>query len=754
MAAVSTIVFAIPAVLRRAGVAGWLVNAATVGALVATLTFMFGRGSGLLWLIPTPNTFGRFQQLVEAGIKSIREQGLPAQATDGVLFLLAAGVGLIAILMDVLAISLRWPALSGLPLLVPVAVPGLLVGSAADAFALVVTSVGFLAILRVDALMRQSRHTRPPEGIPAAPGGDAQQRQRPAQLGGSIVIGSLGIVSALTLGAIIPVSPAIGPVAGSSGGQFFFGGAINPMIDLGKDLRRPNATAALHYMTTASQPPYFKLLTLDQFVGTTWAARSDPVRPGNTVDDIDKPLGLSADVESTETTTAVTIDRLSTRWLPAPTPATNVEGLTGTWGWGSDSLTILSTSSTTRGQEYTVTALNLKPTAEQLRASGTDYPVAALQNLELPTARPTIVDETAKSLAAGTASKYDAAVALQNYLRSGEFSYDTESPVEDGYDGGGLDVIGKFLEVKRGYCVQFASTMAVMARVMGIPARVALGYLPGTPSSQRTDDPARYDIDSDDLHTWPELYFGGVGWVPFEPTPSRGAVPAYSRADATPPTSGPARPNQEYTPADLGALGGSESQLQDTSSVPRLGLILAGALAVVLLLVPGVMRRLVRERRRRRIRLGQSGALEAWAELTDTALDHGVQVRDTETPREFADHLEMRAGTAGNEVAAALGRLVVVEERYRYARPERVVAGGDATCLADDLDRLISAVRAGATTRERVLATALPASLWRAMSRWRAQRDRRTGRKSSIAAEVSAGVERAAYAAHRSDLGP
>uniref|UniRef100_UPI001C69395D hypothetical protein n=1 Tax=Cryobacterium sp. TaxID=1926290 RepID=UPI001C69395D len=56
--------------------------------------------------------------------------------------------------MDVLVISLRWPALSGLPLLVPVAVPGLLVGSAADSLALVVTSVGFLAILRVDALMR------------------------------------------------------------------------------------------------------------------------------------------------------------------------------------------------------------------------------------------------------------------------------------------------------------------------------------------------------------------------------------------------------------------------------------------------------------------------------------------------------------------------------------------------------------------------------------------------------------------------
>nr|WP_181716053.1 hypothetical protein [Cryobacterium sp.] len=92
MAAVSTIVFVIPAVLRRVGIVGWLVNAATVGALVATLTFMFGLGrSGLLWLIPTPNTFGRFQQLVEAGIKSIREQGIPAQATDGVLFLLAAG---------------------------------------------------------------------------------------------------------------------------------------------------------------------------------------------------------------------------------------------------------------------------------------------------------------------------------------------------------------------------------------------------------------------------------------------------------------------------------------------------------------------------------------------------------------------------------------------------------------------------------------------------------------------------------------
>ena len=97
-----------------------------------------------------------------------------------------------------------------------------------------------------------------------------------------------------------------------------------------------------------------------------------------------------------------------------------------------------------------------------------------------------------------------------------------EAPVDDGYDGDGFEVIAEFLEKKSGYCVHFSSAMAILARMAGIPARISLGYLPGD-RVVGADTRLSYTVGTDDLHAWPELYFSGVGWVPFEPTPGAGS---------------------------------------------------------------------------------------------------------------------------------------------------------------------------------------------------------------------------------------
>jgi transglutaminase-like putative cysteine protease len=74
-----------------------------------------------------------------------------------------------------------------------------------------------------------------------------------------------------------------------------------------------------------------------------------------------------------------------------------------------------------------------------------------------------------------------------------------------------------FLAERRGYCEQFAGTYAAVARMLGLPSRVAVGFTPG---EQRDD--GRYYVQGKYAHAWPEIYFDGVGWVPFEPTPERG----------------------------------------------------------------------------------------------------------------------------------------------------------------------------------------------------------------------------------------
>ena len=723
MAFIGGLVLVSSALLRRLGAARALVPAVACGVQLATITLLFGGGTGLFWLVPTPESFDRFGGLIDAGLGSIAAQSTPAEPTAGILFLLAVGVGLIAVLMDVLAVTLGWPALAGLPVLVPVAAPGLLVAGGTDIVALTLAAAAFLVLLRVDVRERGAAEDEVRDLARGAPRVVSPVRRGARKPGwAALVVGGIGIVSALLLSAVTPAL-TVGGLAGNGASGVLFGGGINPSIDLGQDLRRPEARSALHYTTTANQPPYFRLLTLDRFVGTTWTARPTPADPRNTVDSIDRPPGLSAAVKTTLTSTAIVIDQVQTTWLPSPSPPKRVVGLIGRWYWSSQAMTIESSDSTTSGQSYTVTALDVEPTATQLRDSGTNYPAGLASSLHLPADRPAIIDRTARQVTAGTTGPYDAALALQEYLRGGAFSYDTRAPVADGYDGSGVDVIGTFLQVRKGYCVHFASAMAVMARVLGIPARLALGYLPGSRTINGQQDPNRYNVDSHDLHAWPELYFAGVGWVPFEPTPGRGTVPDYaqpaasapqSRTDASQPD-GSSRTKDNGRPAGPGAPGTATGQAEAGATAARVGVLLVLMLAV--LLAPGVTRRVRRVLRRRRILSGRGGPPDAWAEITDTALDHGVPVRDTQTPRELAARLTELVGGDGAVTAAvhALDRLLVAEERHRYGRPGHGPAPEAGAMLVGDLAVVLRALHAGSAPRARALAIVLPASLWGAV---------------------------------------
>jgi transglutaminase-like putative cysteine protease len=719
--------------LRRAGLPVSLGPLAGFGVLVLMLTLLFGAGSGWLWLIPTGETIDRFRDLVLSGTVSIEQQSTPAEATAGILFLLSAGAGVIAILIDTLAVILRVTALAGLPVLVPLLVPGGALGGEANLQALVLTAVAYLLLLHVEIRMRRAGSRAGPPAA-AGPGTVAPARRRvPGALGGAAVVGSVAIVAAIVVSVATPVLPGGNLTGARPGSSLLFANGVSPMINLGQDLRRPDAEPVLHYRTTATRPPYLRLLTLDEFSGRNWTAALAPGSRANSVDDIDLPPGLSPDITTSETITTIGIDNLATRWLPAPAPARSVTGLLGAWYWNESTGSIASPGDTTRGQEYTVTALTLEPTAEQLRQAAGDYPEEIRRSLTLPPETPTLIGDTAREVTAGTATAYDAARALQDYLRGSEFSYDIEAPVEDGYDGGGMDVVSTFLEVKSGYCVHFSSAMAAMARSIGIPARIAIGYQPGTLSaSSSIAGIGRYSVDTHDLHAWTEVYFEGVGWVPFEPTPGRGAVPAYTRDDAAAVQlgeAGQAAPTNAPRPEDLGGQNDTDTQADASSpadprgGILRLGLLLLGTLA--LLLLPAAVRVNRRMLRRRGILAGRSGAAEAWREVSDTAVDHGVFVRETETPRELAGRLRVLVGSEGGAAgsgagggapAEALDRLLVGAERSRFGRPGGDVptaTGAQAALLLADLDLVLRGIHSGSDWRLRARATLLPASLWR-----------------------------------------
>lgn len=138
----------------------------------------------------------------------------------------------------------------------------------------------------------------------------------------------------------------------------------------------------------------------------------------------------------------------------------------------------------------------------------------------VPGSLPDVVAEKAREVTKGADNHYEQAVKLQDWFAvNGGFTYDTQVEV-----GSGSGAIARFLKDKRGFCVHFSFAMASMARTLGIPARVAVGFTPGTPQADGS-----MSVGLRDAHAWPELYFEGVGWTRFEPTPNRGSTPEYTQ---------------------------------------------------------------------------------------------------------------------------------------------------------------------------------------------------------------------------------
>jgi transglutaminase-like putative cysteine protease len=158
---------------------------------------------------------------------------------------------------------------------------------------------------------------------------------------------------------------------------------------------------------------------------------------------------------------------------------------------------------------------------EELRASGNDYPDwVSPHYLLLPDTVPGRVLALARDLTATAPTPYDRALVIESYLREFPYSLDTPFPPV------GQDVTDYFLfDLQTGYCDYYATSMVVLARAAGIPARMVVGY-----SSGKYDvDLEAYIVTEDQAHSWAEIYFPGYGWVEFEPT---AGLPTHERQES------------------------------------------------------------------------------------------------------------------------------------------------------------------------------------------------------------------------------
>ena len=165
-------------------------------------------------------------------------------------------------------------------------------------------------------------------------------------------------------------------------------------------------------------------------------------------------------------------------------------------------------------QRYTATVSVSSATPAQLAAAGTDYPSWVTSGyLQMPSSFSSRVRQLAQRLTAGISAPYDKAIAIEKYVQTLNYNIDAKSPSRRG------DEVDSFLFVqKEGVCTDFATAMAVMLRSVGVPTRLATGYLPG----EHDEATNTYVIRGKDYHAWPEVYFPQYGWIGFEPTPGPG----------------------------------------------------------------------------------------------------------------------------------------------------------------------------------------------------------------------------------------
>jgi transglutaminase-like putative cysteine protease len=661
------------AVLRAVGVR-WVAPIAIVVELLA-LAWIFVPHT-LLVVIPTLDTFRELGNLASAAQLIIIEEQAPVAAAKPVVLVVASSFGLLVIVADVLLERRRAAAGIGLLLLSVFATPALIAGDTPSVWLFVVVAALWLVILR-------SR---------TALGGTLARQQR----GPAVVLAAAALAAAV---AFPMISPDVSAVATSWGKPppAVFGRGINPMLELGQNLRRNGTTTALTYSTGLPDAPYLKVATLRDFTGKTW-------EPGGTepgFDELEGEAAIGPDIKFERELTTITIRQLRTTMLPVPYPMDKVSGLEGRWLREDFGLTMRSIDNNTQGQKYSVTSLDIEPTATQMRALTTHVGLELEDEVSLPDRMPRIIERTARRVTEDATNQYDQVIALQNYLRNGSFTYSETAPVAEDYDGNGVDVIAKFLDKKSGYCVHFSSAMAVMARSLGIPSRIAVGYAPGSVVGVK-DGLNQYEATSDDLHAWTEVYFAGVGWISFEPTPGVGSATSFKE-----PGGSPSNPDEgEVSGTDRSESPRNRDNIDSTAptgsasseTAPRTALItLTG-----LLLLVGVPALLRWARRRWRFSRAGSSVDPLWRELEDTARDFGVPFSPSDTPRGFARRLGARAGIDHD----ALNRLLERVERARFSRVP--VQEGDGT---DDLRAIIASLLEGASRRERWRAVVLPRSL-------------------------------------------
>jgi len=532
-------------------------------------------------------------------------------------------------------------------------------------------------------------------------------------------------VAAVMVAAIAPVAL---PGFGSRGVVDFSTSddrvRIDPLVSVQASLQRDEVSTVFEVQTDVGR--YWRMVALPNFDGTVWSPDLDPeTLPVTSGSELPTATPMAAPGETTEVTFTTTSE-LALPWLPLPYPARTTDAAIDGMRWDPEGGSISLESGVDAGVTYTAVADVVQPTPDELRSQAFTSEAETVRYTQTPADLPPQIADRALAWTEGARTDYDRIIAIQDrFTRTGDFTYnpDVEPASSD-------DAMVEFLtETKEGFCQQFSSTMAVMLRTLGIPARLAVGFTPGT-----SDDAGRLSVTTENAHSWVEVLFPSFGWVPFEPTPNRQNLTAYpyldpdtAQACTTPDGSpcggrgsGPGGPGGAENASNATALregippqalndgrlvrgsgtfiGGVANAAPDPGPLTSGNALVAGAVAgaVGLALVP-----VVRAWRRRR-RLRRAGARPRSLILAtyDVFTDRAAELGHPRAPGQTLEEYRTAVAASGAPTNGELDRLtrLATDAAYAGREPDR----DDADAATEASGEVVRAMRRDAGWTQRL----------------------------------------------------
>lgn len=678
---------------------GWsfVTSAAALGGSLILAGAWGIEASTTAWGVPTPETLGALGNDLAEGFGQVRTAEVPIFDEPGIVAIVTAIAWLAGIAADGVAFRSRAVLSAVIPALTLFTLTSSL-GTGDDD--LLFASAFVAAALLYVLVHAPARATGTPQWFTI----DDRRRGVGSVVRAGLPLVVIAAVAAPLLGPRLPDARSAGLVDLAEGGPDTRV-TVSPLVDIRDRLTQDPPIEA--FRVSAPAPAYWRLAALETYDGQIWSSLADfESADGEFPPD-------SREAPTVPMTQQFSIRGLAQFWLPAAYRPVRID-LDGA-RVNPDSLTLLTDRPTADGLAYTVESEVPRYGPADLANETRHVPEDVAPLTEVPGGLPLAIAELVRELTEGLGSTYDRMLALQQFFRA-EFTYSEEVPAGHSDDR----MVDFLFHARAGYCEQFSSSFAVMARSLGVPARVAVGFTPGALDASGDF----YTVTSAEAHAWPEVFIDPYGWVPFEPTPTRfNPSPANHTQTFNPEAQETPQP-QTAQPSDDQVVGtevpvpDSESDRAETSPdevtdpadpsspwprrLTALGAVIVLGLVVLMLVAFGRWRATQLQRRGLR---DPAGAVEAaWQETVERLRTEGVGLTDALTPFE----VETVARAHSSELSDAMAGLREIVDLSAYSpqppTPEDAVA---AWAAAETITATLDGHEPGPDRVRRVLTTGL-----------------------------------------------